>query len=48
MLIIMFVGHGEARFHHPIMPYIIIIDAVFINKIILKKSFNQYDNAHSA
>lgn len=48
MLMIMFVGHGEARFHHPIMPYIIIIDAVFTNKIIKKKSLNQYDNAHSA
>lgn len=34
VLLIMFVGHGETRFHHPIMPYIIIIDAVLINKII--------------
>lgn len=44
MLMIMLVGHGEARFHYPFMPYIIIIDAVFISKIITRKTSIQSIN----
>lgn len=44
ILMIMLVGHGEARFHYPFMPYIIIIDAVFISKIITRKASIQSIN----
>ncbi len=44
ILMIMLVGHGEARFHYPFMPYIIITDAVFISKIITRKTSIQSIN----
>lgn len=31
-LLLLFVGHGEARFHIPFMPFIIMLSANFINK----------------
>ena len=37
-LVLLLVGHGEARFHIPFMPFIIIMSAVFINKISYGKS----------
>lgn len=33
-LLLLFVGHGEARFHVPFMPFFIIIASIFINHII--------------
>lgn len=35
-LLLLFVGHGEARFHTPFMPFFIILSALFINKRIWK------------
>lgn len=35
-LLLLFVGHGEARFHIPFMPFIIILSAVFCNQRIWK------------
>ena len=37
-LVLLLVGHGEDRFHIPFMPFIIIMSAVFINKISYGKS----------
>jgi hypothetical protein len=34
-IFISFVGHGEARFHQPFMPFIIIMGGLLINKISL-------------
>jgi hypothetical protein len=31
-LLLLFLGHGEARFHIPFMPFIIMLSASFINK----------------
>lgn len=31
-LLLLFVGHGEARFHQPFMPFIIILSSLFIHK----------------
>jgi len=36
-LILLFVGHGEARFHNPFMPFFIILSAMFINKTLWKE-----------
>jgi hypothetical protein len=33
-LLLLFVGHGEARFHIPFMPFFIIMASMFINHII--------------
>ena len=33
-LMIITVGHGEARFHHQIMPYIIIVDGAMLLSIV--------------
>ena len=35
-LLLLFLGHGEARFHIPFMPFIIMLSASFINKRIWK------------
>lgn len=35
-LLLLFVGHGEARFHIPFMPFIIMLSALFINKRLCK------------
>ena len=35
-LLLLFLGHGEARFHLPFMPFIIMLSASFINKRIWK------------
>ena len=35
-LLLLFAGHGEARFHIPFMPFIIILSAVFCNQKIWK------------
>lgn len=35
-LVLLFVGHGEARFHTPFMPFFIILSATFINKTLWK------------
>lgn len=35
-LLLLFFGHGEARFHIPFMPFIITLSALFINKRIWK------------
>lgn len=32
-LLLLFVGHGEARFHQPFMPFFIMLTAIFINRI---------------
>lgn len=37
ILLVIFVGHGEARFHYPFMPFIIMIDALLLNQIKNKK-----------
>ena len=31
-LLLLFVGHGEARFHQPFMPFVILLSALFINQ----------------
>ena len=36
-LLLLFVGHGEARFHTPFMPFVIILSAIFINKTLWKE-----------
>jgi hypothetical protein len=36
-LLLLFVGHGEARFHNPFMPFFIILSAMFINKTLWKE-----------
>ena len=35
-LLLLFVGHGEARFHIPFMPFFMMLSAVFINKKVCK------------
>ena len=35
-LLLLFVGHGEARFHIPFMPFFIMLSAMFINKKVCK------------
>ena len=35
-LLLLFVGHGEARFHIPFMPFFMILSAIFINKRVCK------------
>lgn len=35
-ILLLFVGHGEARFHIPFMPFIIMLSALFINKRLWK------------
>ena len=35
-LLLLFLGHGEARFHIPFMPFIIMLSASFINKRMLE------------
>ena len=35
-LLLLFVGHGEARFHIPFMPFFMMLSAVFINKKVWK------------
>lgn len=37
ILLVIFVGHGEARFHYPFMPFIIMIDALLLYQIKNKK-----------
>lgn len=32
-LLLLFVGHGEARFHQPFIPFFIMLTAIFINRI---------------
>lgn len=32
-LLLLFVGHGETRFHQPFMPFFIMLTAIFINRI---------------
>ena len=32
-LLLLFVGHGEARFHIPFMPFIIMMAALSLNKL---------------
>ena len=36
-LLLLLIGHGEARFHIPLMPFVIILSAYFINKKIWKE-----------
>jgi hypothetical protein len=36
-LLLLFFGHGEARFHTPFMPFFIILSAMFINKRVCKR-----------
>lgn len=36
-LVLLLVGHGEARFHIPFMPFFIMLSATFINKILWKE-----------
>jgi hypothetical protein len=36
-LLLLFFGHGEARFHTPFMPFFIILSAMFINKTLWKE-----------
>jgi hypothetical protein len=35
-LLLLFVGHGEARFHIPFMPFFMMLSAMFINKRVCK------------
>lgn len=35
-LLLLFAGHGEARFHQPFMPFFIMLSAIFINKRVWK------------
>ena len=35
-LLLLFVGHGEARFHIPFMPFFMMLSAIFINKRVCK------------
>ena len=35
-LLLLFVGHGEARFHIPFMPFFMMLSAIFINKKVCK------------
>ena len=39
--ILLFFGHGEARFHIPFMPFIIMIDACWLQYRLLKRAQNQ-------
>jgi hypothetical protein len=32
-VMLLLVGHGEARFHQPFMPFVIMLSALFINRI---------------
>lgn len=32
-LLLLFVGHGEARFHQPLMPFIILLAALYVNSV---------------
>ena len=36
-LILLFVGHGEARFHIPLMPFFLILSVLFINQLLWKE-----------
>lgn len=39
-LMLLFVGHGEARFHQPFMPFIIFLSALFIDRWKNKKAYS--------
>ena len=39
-LLLLFVGHGEARFHQPFMPFIILLVALYINFVAIDRKFS--------
>ena len=37
-LLLLFVGHGEARFHIPFMPFVILLASAYLQKLLCKKT----------